>query len=126
MVANNFASVKLTSGFVSEARREAEVLNRSLGGQIEHWAKLGRAIENAPGFSMERVREALEGRLHVEDLSYLEQNTLFEQLGAHFDNPSQSVRDRYAALGDAAGATGEDARGRLVRRLSDGNVEPVR
>ncbi len=37
--------VKLSDALVLDARLTAEVANRSIAGQIEHWALLGRAIE---------------------------------------------------------------------------------
>jgi len=36
MPASNRASIKLSSDFVEEARKEAEVLHRSVGAQVEH------------------------------------------------------------------------------------------
>ena len=39
--------VKLSDELVQSARREAEVTDRSITAQIEHWAKLGRAVEAA-------------------------------------------------------------------------------
>ena len=39
-MAANFVTVKLARALVDETRREAELLHRSLGGQIEHWATL--------------------------------------------------------------------------------------
>ena len=65
---SQFASVKLTAEFVEEVRKEIDLSHRSLASQVEYWAKLGRAIENSDGFSLERVREALEGRLKIEAL----------------------------------------------------------
>lgn len=122
---NNFSSVKLTAGFVDEARQEADLLNRSLGGQIEHWARLGKALENAPGFSHERVRQALSGSLKIEDLSALEQDAVFEGLGAALAQPQDDVRARYAALGEKPGAVGDDADGRLVRQGHEGKAGPI-
>jgi len=39
-------SLKLADDLVNEARREAEAADRSLTSQIEHWARLGRSVEN--------------------------------------------------------------------------------
>ncbi len=38
--------VKLSDELVRVARREAGAADRSITGQIEHWAKLGRAVES--------------------------------------------------------------------------------
>lgn len=39
--------VKLSDDLVLIARQEADLADRSITGQIEHWAKLGRAVEAA-------------------------------------------------------------------------------
>ena len=39
-------SLKLSDELVNEARHEAEAADRSLTSQIEHWARLGRSVEN--------------------------------------------------------------------------------
>jgi len=41
--------VKLSDRLVRAARVEAKVLDRSITAQIEHWAKVGRAVEVALG-----------------------------------------------------------------------------
>lgn len=38
-------AVKIGAELVGEAREAAETDNRSLTGQIEHWARLGRSVE---------------------------------------------------------------------------------
>lgn len=40
-------SVKLSDDLVRSARLEVETSERSIAGQIEHWAKLGRSVESA-------------------------------------------------------------------------------
>lgn len=111
MAARNFASVKLKAEFVEDARREAELLNRSLGGQIEHWARLGRALESAPGISVDRVRDTLQGRLKLENLSLEEHDAVMD---IWLDNPSEEEVAAYAALAEIPGAVGTDEKGRLI------------
>src|SRR5438876_8230513 len=38
--------VKLSDELVNAARREAASTDRSITGQIEHWVKIGRSVEN--------------------------------------------------------------------------------
>lgn len=103
-MASNFATVKLNSRLVDEARREAELFHRSLGSQIEHWAQIGRAFENSEGATATRVRAALEGRLKMDDLSTTEQDAFFAELGGVFETPSADVAAAYAKLGDTRAA----------------------
>jgi len=124
-MASNYASVKLSSEFIDEARREADLLHRSLGAQVEYWAKLGRAIEQSPGFSIHRVRATLSGRIKLEDLPAEEQDAVFDGLAAEFEKPPAALRSHYAALGAVDGAVGADKHGRLVKRQSTGRVRRV-
>jgi hypothetical protein len=124
-MASTHASVKLSSAFIDEARREASVVHRSVGAQVEYWARLGRAVENAPAFGINRVRQALEGHLKLENLSAEEQAAIFDQLGDQFDNPSAELKAHYAELGRREGAVGADAEGRLVRRDASGHARPI-
>ncbi len=124
-MASNFASVKLSGDFVDQARKEAEVVHRSVGAQVEYWARLGRAVENTPGFGIDRVRQALEGQLKLEDLSEAEQGEVFAQLGTASDPRAAEVEAYYAALGAQEGSVGSDSKGRLVRRMASGRLRPI-
>lgn len=121
-MSSSYASVKLSSAFVDEVRQEASVVHRSVGAQVEYWARLGRAVENAPGFGIDRVRQALDGRLKLDDLSVEEQDVVFDKLGDQFDNPSAEMKAHYAELGHRHGAVGADVEGRLVRRQASGRT----
>jgi len=119
---SRYASLKLSSAFIDEARKEASVFHRSVGAQVEYWARLGRAVETTPGFGADRVRLALGGRLKLEALSPEEQDVVFDRLGDQFDNPSAELKAHYAELGRLEGAVGADAKGPWVRREASGRV----
>ncbi|WP_374471097.1 hypothetical protein [Phenylobacterium sp.] len=112
-MAPRHASVKLSADFLDEARREAEVFNRSLGAQVEHWARLGRMFEAAPGVGVDRVREALQGRLSFDAMNAAERDAFFVQFGDPWDAETEA---HYAELGGREGAVGLDDKGRSVRR----------
>jgi hypothetical protein len=124
-MASNYASVKLSGDFVDQARREAEVVHRSVGAQVEYWARLGRAVENTPGFGIDKVRQALDGQLRLKAGTAAERDP-FEALSAEFDAPSAETRAYYAQLGQRPGAVGLDEKGRLVRRESSGRLKQIR
>jgi hypothetical protein len=124
-MASNYASVKLSGDFVDQARREAEVVHRSVGAQVEYWARLGRAVENTPGFGIDKVRQALDGQLKLEDLPSAEQDAVMAAFGAEFDAPSAELDSHYRALGAQAGAVGLDTKGRLVRRMASGRLKQI-
>ena len=54
----SFSSVKLPAGLVSQARAAAAPMRRSVAGQIEYWATLGRIAE-ASGLTVTEAREAI-------------------------------------------------------------------
>lgn len=115
MTARKFASVKFPDTFVENARREAALFNRSVAGQIEHWARLGRALEGTPEFSTERVRATLMGRLKIEDLNAAERRAVLDGMFFWAANPSAEETEAYAALARRPGAVGTDGEGGIVR-----------
>ncbi len=56
--ATAFSSVKLPAGLVQQAREAAQPMRRSVAGQIEYWATLGRIAE-ASGLTVQEAREAI-------------------------------------------------------------------
>ncbi|WP_353252847.1 hypothetical protein [Salinisphaera sp. PC39] len=61
-------AIKVNDDIAAAARAEADLMSRSMTEQIEHWARIGRALERQPGVSMARVRTALEAGLDFDDL----------------------------------------------------------
>ena len=59
MPASDFASVKLPVSLVDAAREAAAPMRRSVAGQIEYWATLGKITEHS-GLSVQEARGAIE------------------------------------------------------------------
>jgi len=57
-VASPFSSVKLPAALVKQAREAAQPQRRSVAGQIEYWATLGR-IADETGLTVQEAREAI-------------------------------------------------------------------
>ena len=55
-----FASVKLPAALVQQAREASQSLRRSVAGQIEYWATLGRIVEHT-GLTVQEAQAAIEG-----------------------------------------------------------------
>ena len=53
------AAVKLSEAIISEAKIISKVLNRSVAGQIEHWAKIGHLAEENPDLTYEFIKNVL-------------------------------------------------------------------
>lgn len=57
-------SVKLSDETVEAARQQAQVFQRTLGGQVDYWAKIGRLAELHPGLTFDYLQKLmLENRL---------------------------------------------------------------
>ena len=57
--ASPFSSVKLPASLVDQARSAAEAQRRSVAGQIEYWAMVGRAALDNPDLPVTFVAESL-------------------------------------------------------------------
>ena len=53
------ATVKLSESIVSEAKIMSKALNRSMAGQIEHWAKIGKIAEENPRLTYDSIKTML-------------------------------------------------------------------
>jgi hypothetical protein len=51
-----FASVKLPAALVNQAREAAQPMRRSVAGQVEYWATLGRIVEHS-GLTAQEAQE---------------------------------------------------------------------
>jgi len=58
-------AVRVSNRLVKEARLMSTVENRSVTGQIEHWAKIGKCSEENPELTYGLIKEILIG---VEEL----------------------------------------------------------
>ena len=57
---SGFSSVKLPAALEQQAREAAQPLRRSVAGQIEYWATLGRIVEHS-GLTAQEAQAAIEG-----------------------------------------------------------------
>lgn len=64
-----FSTIKISESAKQLAAQAASVNSRSISAQVEHWMKIGRAIEQSPGFNYERVQKALHAELNQDELS---------------------------------------------------------
>lgn len=52
-------AVKLSESIISEAKIMSKALNRSVAGQIEYWAKIGRIAEENPDLTYDLIKNIL-------------------------------------------------------------------
>ena len=58
--------VRISETLVSEARKFSKVDHRSLTGQIEHWATIGKCSEENPDLTYDLIKEIFLG---IEELN---------------------------------------------------------
>lgn len=57
-------SVKLSDETVESARQQAQIFQRTLGGQVDYWAKIGMLAELYPGLTFDYLQQLMrENRL---------------------------------------------------------------
>lgn len=110
------SAIKLSAEFVDLARGEGRVMGRSIAGQVEHWARLGRAVERAPGFAYERIHAALSAQTTIDDLTADEQAVALAELDDYLEHLPRDRDARFFAELRAAGVpvhgVSEGGRGR--------------
>jgi hypothetical protein len=63
-------SIRIADEVYSLAQQEAAVMSRSIAQQLEHWAKLGAALESA-GVTHDQMRRILGGDLRVRERVFM-------------------------------------------------------
>ena len=112
-------SVKLADDVMAAVRKEAELHSRSVAGQITHWLRLGRAIEQSGAYDHARVTAALDGRLDTVELRDEEAAAWLDAFTERMSAPSTAEQDFFAQRRRLGRGVGLDAAGNLVHAGSD-------
>jgi len=54
-------AVRISEDLVNEAKKYSRIDHRSITGQIEHWAKIGKCAEENPDLTYSLIKEILIG-----------------------------------------------------------------
>ena len=54
-------TVRISKELLDEAKRFSRINHRSIAGQIEHWARIGKCAEENPDLSYSLLKETLIG-----------------------------------------------------------------
>ena len=116
------SAVKLSDEIVKDARREAKLMKRSIAGQVEYWANLGRTIESSGLFSVEQVRAVLNGEGSVQNLTPAEDALYLELLSQELESldgtPTAGILHELEAAGHPIAGEDEDGKLRIIRAAS--------
>jgi len=98
-----------------EILREAAAVNsRSLSGQLEHWMRIGRAVERDPSITYSRIEQALRGLLSAGELSDDEQEEYFDRLTDKMGQVSADEAAFWSERDRKGLGVGVDEEGRLI------------
>ena len=119
------SAVKLSDELVQAARGECRIWSRSMTQQIEHWARIGRAIERSGAVSRERVRAALAAELAFDELGTEERAVALGQLEREVFRPRGDAELAAELAEGSRPRSGVDAEGRLVVWDEEGRSRPI-
>jgi hypothetical protein len=111
-------AVKISDTEYEAAREAAAVNSRSLSGQVEHWIRIGRAVERNPAIAYSRIEQALRGLLAPSELSDEEQEEYLDRLGDKMGEVSSEEAAFWADRDRRGLGVGLDDAGKLVYAAS--------
>jgi len=59
-------AVRISDELLNEARKYSKIDHRSLAGQVEHWAKIGKCVEENPDLTYDLIKEIFIGLAELE------------------------------------------------------------
>ena len=62
-------AIRISDELAQEAEKTSKIEHRSLTGQVEHWARIGRCAEDNPDLTYHLIKEILVG---LEELNHNE------------------------------------------------------
>ena len=107
-------SVKIDAALVASARTEAETHSRSLGGQLTHWARIGRAVERSGRLDHVRLSRVLAGEVETAGLTAEEHAVWSERFLTRIAEPGPEEVAEFADMRARGGAVGLDDEGQVV------------
>ena len=110
------APTRIDDDLFEAAQRTGRLQSRSAAQQVNHWARIGRALETAKGVSQQRVSGVLAGFRHYDELSDEEQAIIRVEWAerVEFTRSRLDLADEFTAAGRPFVELDED--GIVVRR----------
>lgn len=115
---------RFAADLLDSAAAEGARQSRSAKQQLDHWARVGRAVSMQETAARRQIEEALAGRLPLADLTHAEQVVVNAEIDASIQEHATSYGDRLAAEGVTTVALDDD--GTLMQHHPDGSVTPLR
>jgi len=105
--------VKISEEFVAVAQAESTMMNRTIGGQVEYWAKLGRRLEVSGAVGTDVIRALMSGQGSVQSLTAADDERYLDALSTRLealDGSDTRLIDDLRDRGRSIASTDEDGR----------------
>jgi len=107
-------SIKLADDMMKIVRCELELRSRSVAGQVAHWVRIARAIEQSGHFNPART-EALAGQIETAALTSEEKDVWLDSFVEKMEQPGPDEKSYFARRRQLGLGVGLDATGNLIR-----------
>jgi hypothetical protein len=107
------------------AAKEGERQSRSAKQQLDHWARVGRAVSAQTSAARRRVEAALAGELGERELDADERVVFNAELDASISEAARAVRFGEVLAAQGVTTVALDEQGRLTRYHPDGTTSPL-
>ncbi len=111
-------AVKISESEMNALREAAQLHQRSISGQAEHWMRIGRAVERDPRFGFVQIEEALKGLRPISSLSGEQQEQYFDRFFAETREPSEAELAFWEERRRNGLGVGMDEEGNIVEARS--------
>jgi hypothetical protein len=113
---------RFATDLLDSAAAEGARHSRSAKQQLDHWARVGRAVSSHYSSSRRRVEAALEGRLSLADLTSEERVVTNAEIDAVIAERLHGVDFGAVLAAEGIATVALDDQGRLVRYEPDGTT----
>ncbi len=113
---------RVAADLMDAAAVEGERQSRSAKQQLDHWARVGRAVSAHSSASRQRVEAALRGALPDRDLTADERVVFNAEVDAAISETTRSVRFGEVLAARGVTTVALDDEGRLTRYHPDGST----
>ncbi|MBI5576850.1 MAG: hypothetical protein HY896_10870 [Deltaproteobacteria bacterium] len=106
---------------IRDVKHKAKIADRSMAGQIEHWVKLGQAVEALLSTTeVNTLKEYLKNFVHQPDAESVKMKILSSINQFIYSSDRRSVKDRILSHGGPVFQSDTEHPGRVIRIMPDG------
>jgi hypothetical protein len=116
---------RVAADLLDAAAVEGERQSRSAKQQLDHWARVGRAVSAQTSAARRRVDAALAGALDERDLDAQERVVFNAELDASISEAARAIRFGEVLAARGVTTVALDQHGRLTRYHPDGTTSPL-